>query len=1233
MRKTFLKVSLLAVLGLGMSASFTSCKDYDSEIDDLQSQLNQLKSTVDKINADIAGGAVITSVSQNADGVTFTLSNNQTYTVTNGKDGAAGKDADVWTIEKNAEGALYWAKNGVITEYPAQGPAGTAEPGICYVPNEDGFFYEYNPATGESKKTDIEWRSKGGNLSAVADGEKVILSGFLNENGEEDQVTIWRSMFVKGLVVKPELYLDGIEATRYDVAKSTRTLKVNNAGNGGQAVGEYKGAPKGAVLAAGQPSNYEFVKNANGTWNTWSFNEIATLKYGLNPDNAVVEGMKWNLLFDDMEVVNRSSNVYGEVLGTPEKDGNGNITITYQLGNTQYLAPYEAGVDGVPSWAADNNNWTMMALQAANMETDSALVVSDNVLVLKNTVYPVHLLASEAVWNASGVQRYHTANSAEAGIRNLANDDEKIVVNSSATVYPEGYETPYKSPAPVFEIAYNQTYDLAKHISIETAVYTPMIDGNEEEQKDNIQNTAAGKWKTNVISLAEAAKKYNLTASFKAVTYTVNPNSTSEDMFAQVSPEGVVTPCWVNENGQSVAIPGTAQGRSAIGRMPLVYVTLTAADGRIILAGYVKLVYGEPEREVPGIVVDSKRIPYVCDYSVSSNWDKITSLVYEHLGIAPAEFTKSFVFQANEVYVNYNGEMIDAGTAFAYANGINYIPTGYNLGAFSWTTDEDGMHTQKLTLTINQNQYRSWYPYKDANGIWQVNGNPTTESVSKTLYAKFRNEDTNTNVYIGFDVTVIGAPAANYTGKLVSQWSTDLEVAPINPAVPGQTTDETPVQKATGYTFASAMSMNFTSVWNGGQPQLTNYADEYNFTNAKAPYLLGQFPAQYCFAAAQDTVSGVSGTKYAIGLYKKLKNNGADLFVNSQALYAAVIGDNGKADTDNAQPIAVITSSNEVTGIAARAEALNAGSTTAPWRWEVISMLPYYNESTNSTAPYTPSYDKTIGSTGWKYAEYACDIVNAAPFTKNAPAITFNVEMRVNYSQVATNADGAYEKDAEGKYVLTCELVIPGKYDLKVGVGRPVALNKANEGELQDAVDGSVLASKLFSMVDWQGHLLWNTSRNGTVTANTFNNTNLAKFWLSQDGFEVKTSTGVNWPDGVTLHDKDNTPIKGAAIVIDLKNALVGNSANVAEKLGKFHEVYVDKELTLECSTAGIVNDNIASFADVELLDDITIEWENNGSAVTSNIYVFVPIYINYVWGQDIFLGYATITVKPTLSE
>ena len=40
MRKTFLKVSLFAVLGLGMSASFTSCKDYDSEINNLQQQID-----------------------------------------------------------------------------------------------------------------------------------------------------------------------------------------------------------------------------------------------------------------------------------------------------------------------------------------------------------------------------------------------------------------------------------------------------------------------------------------------------------------------------------------------------------------------------------------------------------------------------------------------------------------------------------------------------------------------------------------------------------------------------------------------------------------------------------------------------------------------------------------------------------------------------------------------------------------------------------------------------------------------------------------------------------------------------------------------------------------------------------------------------------------------------------------------------------------------------------------
>ncbi len=45
------------------------------------------------------------------------------------------------------------------------------------------------------------------------------------------------------------------------------------------------------------------------------------------------------------------------------------------------------------------------------------------------------------------------------------------------------------------------------------------------------------------------------------------------------------------------------------------------------------------------------------------------------------------------------------------------------------------------------------------------------------------------------------------------------------------------------------------------------------------------------------------------------------------------------------------------------------------------------------------SLDRNSHSEAIEYAEYACDIVNAKQFDKNAPAITFNVDMVVTYGR------------------------------------------------------------------------------------------------------------------------------------------------------------------------------------------------------------------------------------------
>jgi len=127
MNKTKFFSSLLVAALFASTSVFTSCKDYDDDISGLKKRVDALEITVGQINTLISNGSVIKSVTKTADGVDIVVASatgaTTTYSLTNGQD---GDDADVWTIVKNAAGEYVWAKNGVATEYPAQGPQGEA---------------------------------------------------------------------------------------------------------------------------------------------------------------------------------------------------------------------------------------------------------------------------------------------------------------------------------------------------------------------------------------------------------------------------------------------------------------------------------------------------------------------------------------------------------------------------------------------------------------------------------------------------------------------------------------------------------------------------------------------------------------------------------------------------------------------------------------------------------------------------------------------------------------------------------------------------------------------------------------------------------------------------------------------------------------------------------------------------------------------------------------------------
>lgn len=215
----------LTLIGVGCS------KDYDDDIAALNQRIDATNVSLDQLKSLIESGAVISSVKNNGDGITITLSDGSSYTLTNGKDGADGangangkdgvdgtngKDAVVWTIGSDG----YWYQDGDKTEYKAIGTDGKdgangkdgaagadgtngangqdgkdgadgndgkdGVNGDYYVPDESGYFvlWQYDEELGsyEPSMTEICWKAAG--VSAVLDGNVLKLYGVDGAEGE-----------------------------------------------------------------------------------------------------------------------------------------------------------------------------------------------------------------------------------------------------------------------------------------------------------------------------------------------------------------------------------------------------------------------------------------------------------------------------------------------------------------------------------------------------------------------------------------------------------------------------------------------------------------------------------------------------------------------------------------------------------------------------------------------------------------------------------------------------------------------------------------------------------------------------------------------------------------------------------------------------------------------------------------------------------------------------------------
>ena len=126
------------------TGTFVSCKDYDDEIDGLNSRVDGVESQIKDLEAKINAAKWITNVTPATGGFTVAFSDGSSYTITNGKDGAvgeAGAPGTEWTISEDG----FWVCNGEKTTVKAVGQDGAkGEDAQPEVKKENGKWYLWN---------------------------------------------------------------------------------------------------------------------------------------------------------------------------------------------------------------------------------------------------------------------------------------------------------------------------------------------------------------------------------------------------------------------------------------------------------------------------------------------------------------------------------------------------------------------------------------------------------------------------------------------------------------------------------------------------------------------------------------------------------------------------------------------------------------------------------------------------------------------------------------------------------------------------------------------------------------------------------------------------------------------------------------------------------------------------------------------------------------------------------
>ena len=199
MKRKFVKVMFFGALALS-TVTYVGCKDYDDDIDNLQTQIDANKASIAELQNFVKEGKWVTAVETITDGFKITFNDGKSYSIVSGADGAAGTKIEIdsatknWIIDGKDTGICSEGKKGDKGDQGDQGDQGDkgdkGEDGYAPQISEDGYWMVWDAEAGEPKKTDVK-AATDIYVTADANNPLVWVLNILNkETGEWETVSM-----------------------------------------------------------------------------------------------------------------------------------------------------------------------------------------------------------------------------------------------------------------------------------------------------------------------------------------------------------------------------------------------------------------------------------------------------------------------------------------------------------------------------------------------------------------------------------------------------------------------------------------------------------------------------------------------------------------------------------------------------------------------------------------------------------------------------------------------------------------------------------------------------------------------------------------------------------------------------------------------------------------------------------------------------------------------------------